>query len=91
MILFEKAAEQHHVERNGQLTYRPDQLFNLHRLNLVVMGTCGRRFRYGSVEDLEQLLAFAEGQDNAAVTEQLKAVRAVLPYRITSGAMAAAV
>ncbi|MFE8070704.1 hypothetical protein QQM79_06555 [Marinobacteraceae bacterium S3BR75-40.1] len=89
MIIFEKGAGQWTVEQDGRLNFRQDQLFNLQRLSLVILGQSRQRLRYRTLEELEQLLQYAEDSDDQSVRRQLQAVRSVLPYRITRNHMAA--
>lgn len=66
-------------EENGKLHFRQEQLFQLHRLTLVILGTTGMKFRYGTPLQLQQLLAYANSAGNLSVQTQLMAVLPLLP------------
>lgn len=68
------------LESNGQMHFKQDQLFHLHRLSLVLIGLTGQRLRFRTREELERVLAFAESCELPAVRTQLAAVRSVMPF-----------
>lgn len=68
------------LERNGQMHFKQEQLFHLHRLSLVLIGLTGQRLRFRTRGELECFLAFAETCELPAVQMQLAAVRSVMPF-----------
>ena len=68
------------LESNGQMHFKQDQLFHLHRLSLVIIGLTGQRLRFRTRDELEYLLAFAGSCELLSVQTQLAAVRSVMPF-----------
>ncbi len=66
-------------ESNGKLHFKQKQLFQLHRLMLVMLSTTGRKLRYETPKQLKQLLQAAMVVDNFSVQTQLKAALSTLP------------
>lgn len=66
-------------EENGKLHFKQDQLFQLHRLTLVILGETGIKLRYGTPQQLRELLTFASRSWSKSVNVQFNAALGTLP------------
>ena len=66
-------------EEDGKLHFKQDQLFQLHRLTLVILGETGVKLRYRTPQQLRELLAFASRSWSKSVNAQFNAALATLP------------
>ena len=46
-------------DKNGRLNLKQNQVFQLHRLTLIILGETGIKLRYGTLQQLSELLTFA--------------------------------
>jgi len=54
-------------EENGKLHFKQQQLFQLHRLMLVMLSATGSKLRYDTPRQLKVFLDFAKTVDNKSV------------------------
>jgi hypothetical protein len=68
-------------EENGKLHFKQQQLFQLHRLMLVMLGVTGLKLRYETPKDLKSFLNIAMTVDSNSVQTQLGAALSTLPEK----------
>ena len=68
-------------QENGKLHFKQQQLFQLHRLMLVMLSVTGLKVRYETPEDLKLFLSMAMNIDSNSVQTQLRAATSTLPEK----------
>jgi hypothetical protein len=66
-------------EENGKLYFKQQQLFQIHRLMLVMLGVTGIKLRYETPKDLKSFLNMAMTVDSNSVQTQLRSALSTLP------------